>query len=247
MVILIGPPLPALAAPGSSIERDWIAPFATISPLALIAIAPPLPAGVLTKIREITSPLMLISPFVAVKLISLPLGKGVFAVFLTEIPPIFKLAPEIETAPPLVWIVSPGCIEKEPTPSLSVSALNAIEPVIALRLRTPLLKLSIVILSVASKMIFASLGKDSSAASDMVKVAPGLSPARIWLSVNSPSLGASIPPTIMISFGSSNSVPVLPFGAVKSTLPAKNSVSFPDISTNPPFPELLPPLALMLP
>ena len=51
----------------------------------------------------------------------------------------------------------------------------------------------------------------------------------------------------MIFRGSSNNIPKLPLTAEVSTIPSKINVSFPETSTNPPFPNSLPPLALIFP
>ncbi len=47
--------------------------------------------------------------------------------------------------------------------------------------------------------------------------------------------------------GSSNKLPPTPFAALKSTLPKKLSKRLPEISTNPPLPEIAPPFAETLP
>jgi hypothetical protein len=52
-----------------------------------------------------------------------------------------------------------------------------------------------------------------------------------------PALTEALAPVeIVMSLGSSSSVPVLPSGARVSTLPAKTSVCLPDTSTRPPLP-----------
>ncbi|BAZ30408.1 hypothetical protein NIES4074_28680 [Cylindrospermum sp. NIES-4074] len=52
---------------------------------------------------------------------------------------------------------------------------------------------------------------------------------------------------MLISAGSSSNVPKFPLGALRLTLPEKFSSCLPDTSTNPPFPELTPPVALIFP
>ena len=87
---------------------------------------------------------------------------------------------------------------------------------------------------------------ESSADAQVVSPVPaGFDVVILILALAGPGVNA-VPVLIMISVGSSNSVPVSPLGARVSTLPL-NPRLCPDTSTNPPSPERSPPFAEILP
>ena len=71
--------------------------------------------------------------------------------------------------------------------------------------------------------------------------------AAVPVNVGPPLIEALAPVEIVMSLGSSRSVPVAPSGARVSTAPSKASVCLPDTSTKPPSPPRTPPRAEIVP
>ena len=161
------------------------------------------------------------------------------------------VSPVIVTFFSLAKILLPIFMRNSPVPLLSASAVKVTE---VLLLRFKETSLSIVILLVASRII--SPTKLSSLPLEIVKVWLALLPcsAKIRPSGSPSGVPASSWPlffastsTISILAGSNKIVPFSPNGAVTSTSPSKAKLSFPDISTKPPFPPVSPPLLLTSP
>ena len=167
--------------------------------------------------------------------------------------------------PPAVVMVSPVFILKSPVPSLSESAVNVTElPAVCARFRLLSVRSAIVILFVASKIILVVAAIPSNSDSynvngslvaavsacniEPIVLLPPVSMNEVFEASSSSSLSL-VPSRISISVGSRSNVPVSPLTAVVSTLltklPAKDFL--PDISTKPPSPDSLPPLALISP
>ena len=161
--------------------------------------------------------------------------------------------PEEESAP--IEIVSPAVKAIAP-PAVCMASLvseNVISPAEAVkvtefpepcaRLRVPSLRFSMVMESVAVKMIFVVLESPSRVPSKIVALLT-VSPKPF---VTAPEAVEPEPSLIVTVSGSSNRVPVFPLEAERSAVPLKKSSSLPETSAKPPSPNSLPPRAFNRP
>ena len=160
----------------------------------------------------------------------------------------------IFSAPPAVVIVSVAApdIMKPPAPEVKDTEFA---PVCA-RFRLLSVRSLMVILLVAANEMFVVAAIPSSSDSNnvvgvvsperTVPVTPDGLPANELLRASA-SFPSPVPLAIIISAGSSSSIPVLPCGARVFTAPLNVKYSLPETSTKPPSPDCAPPRALMLP
>ena len=188
-----------------------------------------LPVGTVMA-PTVTSPTVLVRVAFPPELLRLPRVKVLPEMVISPPTAIVSLTSSMATAPPAVNV-------KEPTPARSPKVLSV--------------KSWRVMLLVAAKITLPEFSKVSIAFSEMVNGSPspevkllGIFPD--WVE-KSESPVASEPAAMTISAGSNSNVPEFPCGAVVSTVPVNAKFCLPDTSTNPPFPPLAPPLALISP
>ena len=189
------------------------------------------------------------------------------AVLTVLMSPSCRLAPESVTLRPgAISVVSRSLIIMSPTPSLSASALKTTSPVPGANARTRSFSGATVILLLASSVTFVAPDSPASVPSDIVSSPPlsfsepsvskppvskpsvsKPSVSAIWPSKMCSSSAADLPLIMLIFSGSISSIPVSPLGARVLTAPSKVRFLFPETSTKPPFPEIVPPVALISP
>ena len=150
----------------------------------------------------------------------------------------------------------PAIINKSPEPILTLRLTVMSSP--ASRVRLLLFKLALMFSSIvmsrrAASCTLPDASTDSIRSAVILKLA--LPPSSKNTSRSSDSLNSLLfsmfwlasPETIVISRGSSNNRPLSPLFADRSTLPSNNRFSLPEISTNPPLPDSVPPRTVISP
>ncbi len=219
---------------------DWI----MISPAsAELSSPPPLPSEVMVALvmRMSLPAVSSMSPEKSEKktssepplLMSMPLSRRRSLAARTIVPPALSMLPGlivapvmVKSRPPVTMLLVLSTIVKAPAPSPSASAVKVMVPGgaavgalgsgVLVKSNSPSTRASIVMLLVASRIMFVMLNKFSRTASEMVEVVPGLSSARISPSKTSMSPSLASSSAMMMFSGSSSSVPNAPWGALRS-------------------------------